>query len=73
MLQVSGLYVRFAGLTAVHDVSFTARAGHVFTIMGPNGAGKTTLFNCITGDFPPTSGRVLFFGDDVTEIGRAHV
>jgi branched-chain amino acid transport system ATP-binding protein len=37
-------------------------------ILGANGAGKTTLFNAVTGDFPPTAGRVLFFGEDITEL-----
>jgi branched-chain amino acid transport system ATP-binding protein len=68
MLQVSGLYVRFAGLTAVHDVSFTARAGQVFTIMGPNGAGKTTLFNAVTGFVKPAQGDVLFDGERITGL-----
>lgn len=68
MLQVSGLTVRFAGLTAVNDVSFTASAGQVFTIMGPNGAGKSTLFNAITGFVKPDAGEVVFDGERITGL-----
>ncbi|HZM35215.1 MAG TPA: ABC transporter ATP-binding protein [Burkholderiales bacterium] len=56
----------FGALRAIEDVSFSVAAGERRAIIGANGAGKTTLFNVITGDFPATSGRVLFFGDDVT-------
>ena len=59
---------RFGALAAIDDVSISVRAGERRAVIGANGAGKTTLFNCITGDFPPTSGRVRFFGDDVTEM-----
>ncbi len=59
---------RFGALAALDDVSLSVRAGERRAVIGANGAGKTTLFNCITGDFPPTSGRVLFFGDDVTAM-----
>jgi branched-chain amino acid transport system ATP-binding protein len=58
---------RFGALTAIEDVSFAVAAGERRAVIGANGAGKTTLFNCITGDFPPSAGRVLFFGEDVTE------
>ena len=58
----------FGALKAIDDVSFTVAAGERRAILGANGAGKTTLFNAITGDFPPTSGRVFFFGEDVTEL-----
>jgi branched-chain amino acid transport system ATP-binding protein len=56
----------FGALKAIEDVSFSVAAGERRAVIGANGAGKTTLFNVITGDFPATSGRVLFFGDDVT-------
>lgn len=58
----------FGALKAIDDVSFSVRAGERRAVLGANGAGKTTLFNAITGDFPPTSGRVLFFGEDVTAL-----
>jgi branched-chain amino acid transport system ATP-binding protein len=56
----------FGALRAIEDVSFSVAVGERRAIIGANGAGKTTLFNVITGDYPASSGRVLFFGDDVT-------
>jgi len=58
----------FGALRAVDDVSLSVLAGEKRAILGANGAGKTTLFNAITGDFPPTSGRIRFFGEDVTHM-----
>ena len=58
----------FGALRAVDDVSLTITAGQKYAILGSNGAGKTTLFNAITGDFPPTAGRIYFFGEDITEL-----
>ena len=65
ILQLEGVTKRFGGLTAVDNVSFRVEKGEVFALIGPNGAGKTTLFNCVTGLFPPTEGRVIFEGRDV--------
>lgn len=56
----------FGALKAIDSVSFSVAAGERRAILGANGAGKTTLFNAITGDFPPSAGRVIFFGEDVT-------
>lgn len=58
----------FGALRAVDNVSITVAAGQKYAVLGSNGAGKTTLFNAITGDFPPTSGRIRFFGEDITEL-----
>jgi branched-chain amino acid transport system ATP-binding protein len=58
----------FGALAAIEDVSFSVAAGERRAVLGANGAGKTTLFNAVTGDFPPTAGRVMFFGEDVTEL-----
>jgi branched-chain amino acid transport system ATP-binding protein len=58
ILRVENLTMRFGGLTAVNDLSFTAQAQDITALIGPNGAGKTTLFNCITGFYQPTSGRL---------------
>jgi branched-chain amino acid transport system ATP-binding protein len=58
----------FGALRAVDDVSISVAAGQKYAVLGSNGAGKTTLFNAITGDFPPTSGRIRFFGEDITEL-----
>jgi branched-chain amino acid transport system ATP-binding protein len=58
MLTVEHLTMRFGGLLAVNDLSFMAREREITALIGPNGAGKTTLFNCITGFYRPTVGRV---------------
>ncbi len=58
----------FGALKAVDDVSLTVAAGEKYAVLGSNGAGKTTLFNAITGDFPPTAGRIEFFGEDITSL-----
>ena len=57
LLTVEHLTMRFGGLVAIDDVSFTARSGEITSIIGPNGAGKTTVFNCLTGFYKPTVGR----------------
>jgi branched-chain amino acid transport system ATP-binding protein len=58
VLQVEHLTMRFGGLIAVDDVSFEARRGDITALIGPNGAGKTTVFNCLTGFYKPTVGRI---------------
>jgi branched-chain amino acid transport system ATP-binding protein len=58
LLEIEHLTMRFGGLIAVNDVSFSAGRGDITAIIGPNGAGKTTVFNCITGFYKPTSGRM---------------
>jgi len=64
VLRVEHLSMRFGGLIAVNDLSFTAERGHITALIGPNGAGKTTVFNCITGFYKPSEGRIaLQFGD----------
>jgi branched-chain amino acid transport system ATP-binding protein len=56
----------FGGLVATNDVDFTIPRGSVVSLIGPNGAGKTTFFNMLTGVYKPTSGRIVFDGEDVT-------
>jgi branched-chain amino acid transport system ATP-binding protein len=64
ILRVEHLSMRFGGLVAINDLSFTARRGDITALIGPNGAGKTTVFNCITGFYKPSEGRIaLQFGD----------
>ena len=63
LLQVERLTMRFGGLLAIDDVSFVARQREITGIIGPNGAGKTTLFNCITGFYKPTVGRLTLYND----------
>jgi branched-chain amino acid transport system ATP-binding protein len=65
-LVLEGVTRNFGALRAIENVSFSVAAGERRAVIGANGAGKTTLFNVITGDFPATEGRVLFFGEDVT-------
>ena len=59
LLSVERLTMRFGGLIAIDDLSFSANRGEITAIIGPNGAGKTTVFNCITGFYKPTSGRLV--------------
>ena len=66
LLEVSALQMRFDGLIALDNVSFTMKSGSVTSLIGPNGAGKTTLFNCVTGMYRPSGGRVAFDGADIT-------
>ena len=66
LLDISALQMRFQGLTALDSVSFTLEQGSITSLIGPNGAGKTTLFNCVTGMYTPTDGRVSFDGADIT-------
>ncbi|MGN6470331.1 MAG: ATP-binding cassette domain-containing protein, partial [Rhizobiaceae bacterium] len=58
LLRVEQLTMRFGGLVAVDHLSFEARKGDITALIGPNGAGKTTVFNCITGFYKPSEGRI---------------
>jgi branched-chain amino acid transport system ATP-binding protein len=64
ILMVEHLTMRFGGLVAVSDLSFTAHTKEITALIGPNGAGKTTLFNCITGFYKPTNGRLRLVHPD---------
>jgi len=68
VLRCDGVTVRFGGLVAVDNVSFTIEEGTVFGLLGPNGAGKSTLFNSVTGVVRASEGRVELFGADVTSL-----
>jgi branched-chain amino acid transport system ATP-binding protein len=67
LLETDGVSIRFGGVQALSDVSLRVGQGEIVGILGPNGAGKTTLFNCVSGFYTPTRGRVRLFGEDVTE------
>ena len=67
-LVLTGVTRAFGALRAVDDVSLSVAAGQKYAVLGSNGAGKTTLFNAITGDYPPTAGRIHFFGEDITQL-----
>ena len=58
LLEVEHLTMRFGGLTAIDNLSFTARQNEITALIGPNGAGKTTVFNCLTGFYRPTAGAL---------------
>ena len=67
-LEVRGVSRYFGALAALADINMSIKPGERRAVLGSNGAGKTTLFNAITGDFPPTSGSIRFFGEDVTDF-----
>lgn len=68
LLSVTGVSVRFAGLSALSDVSFTVQPGELFAVIGPNGAGKTSLFNVLSRVYQPASGSVRFDGQDLLHL-----
>jgi len=65
LLEAIELRKEFGGLVAVDDIDFTIPLGSIVSLIGPNGAGKTTFFNMLTGVYKPTSGRVVFDGEDI--------
>ena len=67
-LHVDGLTMRFGGLTAVDNLSFTVDHGAIHGLIGPNGAGKTTTFNAISGFYKPTAGRILLRGEEISGL-----
>src|SRR5215510_13621471 len=60
--------MRFGGLTALNRVSLAVARGEIRAIIGPNGAGKSTFFNCLTGVLAPSSGRIVFDGEDIAGL-----
>jgi branched-chain amino acid transport system ATP-binding protein len=70
LLNVEHLTMRFGGLVAVDDLSFAALQGNITALIGPNGAGKTTVFNCITGFYKPSEGRIGFRHGDSSLWGE---
>ena len=76
LLEAQSLSVKFGGLAAVRHDSFGVEPGERLALIGPNGAGKTTLFNLLTGQLKPSSGKVLFKGQDITDAtvyARTHL
>jgi branched-chain amino acid transport system ATP-binding protein len=67
-LELDGVARHFGALVALSAINMRIAAGERRAILGSNGAGKTTLFNAVTGDFLPTSGRIRFFGEDITDL-----
>jgi branched-chain amino acid transport system ATP-binding protein len=72
ILQVEKLTKQFGGLIAVNRLTFNVTKSEILGIIGPNGAGKTTLLNVISGFYPPTDGKIVFDGQDITRL-KAHI
>jgi len=68
LLRVENVSQHFGSLIAVNGVSLTVGPGELRAVIGPNGAGKTTFFNLVSGFFPPTAGRIVFDGKDITAL-----
>lgn len=68
LLEVKDLSLKFGGITAIADVSFALKPGTINGLIGPNGAGKTSVFNCITGFYAPTTGRISFQGQTISRL-----
>lgn len=78
LLDIRNVTKRFGGLTAVDSVNLSIEKGQIFGLIGPNGSGKSTLFNCITGIYRPTSGKVMFQDREITglkpwDIAKMHI
>ncbi len=68
LFRADDIAIRFGGIRAVDAVSFEVQQGEVFSIIGPNGAGKTTIFNLISRIYQPTTGRLIFQDQDITDV-----
>jgi branched-chain amino acid transport system ATP-binding protein len=68
LLQVEGLIKRFGGVLASDGINLSIATGELHAIIGPNGAGKTTLIGQLTGEIAPNAGRILFAGEDITDV-----
>jgi branched-chain amino acid transport system ATP-binding protein len=73
LLVADNISRRFGGILAVSDLSFRIAAGEVMGLIGPNGAGKSTTFNVISGFYKPTSGKLVFQGEDITGLSAAAI
>ena len=73
LLTATSISRRFGGIIAVSDFSFEIHPGEVMGLIGPNGAGKSTTFNVISGFYKPTTGRLVFLGEDITGLSAAAI
>jgi iron complex transport system ATP-binding protein len=73
MIELQAITIKRGGRTLIGDVSATFRRGVVAAILGPNGAGKSTLIKGLTGEWPPSSGRVLFDNEDISRVPAARL
>ena len=67
VLRLEHVTMQFGGVVAVNDLSLEVNQGEIVALIGPNGAGKPTAFNCITGVYEPTNGRISFLGEPIVE------
>ena len=67
VLKLEHVTMQFGGVLAVNDLSLDVNEGEIVALIGPNGAGKTTAFNCVTGVYEPTNGRIVFNGETLLE------
>jgi branched-chain amino acid transport system ATP-binding protein len=67
MIELQNITKKFGGITAINNLNFKVNLGETFGLIGPNGAGKTTVFNIITGNYKPTSGKIIFKNEDITD------
>jgi branched-chain amino acid transport system ATP-binding protein len=68
ILEINNLSKNFGHVNALSNITLAIREGEITSLIGPNGAGKTTFYNVITGKFPPSSGSILFQGEDITHL-----
>ncbi|MFE3643931.1 ABC transporter ATP-binding protein [Streptomyces sp. NPDC059169] len=73
LLEVADLHLAFGGVKAVDGLSFEVGEAEIVSVIGPNGAGKTSAFNCITGFYRPTSGRITIGGADLTRMRTSSI
>jgi branched-chain amino acid transport system permease protein len=73
IMEVEAISIKFGGLSAINNLSFSVRAGEIFGIIGPNGAGKSTLFNVLSGVYRPDSGLFKFKGQVLSDIHKSHL
>jgi branched-chain amino acid transport system ATP-binding protein len=73
ILETKKISKAFGRIEALVDVDMTVEKGEIFGVAGPNGAGKSTLFNVISGSYPPSAGRVLFDGKDITKLSAHRI
>ena len=72
-LIIDSLTMRFSGLVALDEVSFSVKENEIFSLIGPNGSGKTTLFNCINGFNKPQNGTINFYGENLLDKKTHHI